>query len=519
MYCTIYSGGLDGIAAYPVEVEVDISTGLPGFHLVGSLSCEVKEARERVQVALKNAGFELPPMKITVNLAPANIRKEGTAYDLAIAVGMLAAFGYFETKELEKYLFAGELGLNGEIKPVRGIFPIMQAAARQGIRCGIVPAQNALEGALVTEMEIRGAEHISQVVQYFQQKERRDQYLPVTPADQNAKQELQQIPDFAEVRGQEGAKRAAEIAAAGFHHLAMIGPPGAGKSMIARRIPGILPPLDREESMEVAAVYSVAGLLKESSPLMETRPFQSPHHTVTMTALTGGSGVPRPGIMSLAHRGVLFLDELPEFGRATLDCMRQPLEEKCVRIARIHGNITFPADFMLVCAMNPCLCGYYPDRNRCRCSESAVRKYLGKVSGPLLDRIDLCAEIQPISLKGLQQPPGESSAVIRERVMRARERQKERLQGTGYQFNSELSAADTEQYCRLGPTQQRLMEKAFDTIQISARGYHRILRVARTIADLAQADQIMEEHLLEAISYRCGEQLYWGRGKEIGQGV
>ena len=513
MFSTIYSGGLDGIRAYLVQVEVHISTGLPGFGMVGSLSGEVREARERVQVALRNAGFDLPPMKITVNLAPAHIRKEGTAYDLPIAVGMLAAMGYFDKKALENVLFAGELGLDGEIKPVRGIFPIVQEAARSGLTSCIISGQNAKEGALAGEMDVRGAENINQVVEFLQESGiRREKILPrvVETVGQPGEKNREEIPDFADVSGQEGAKRAAEIAAAGFHNLLMVGPPGAGKSMIAKRIPGIMPPLTRKESMEVSAVYSVAGLLKDTQPLVTERPFQSPHHTVTMAALTGGSGIPRPGIMSLAHRGVLFLDELPEFSRAALDCMRQPLEDKEVHLAKAYGNVTYPADFMLVCAMNPCVCGYYPDRNRCRCTEGSIRKYLGRVSGPVLDRIDLCVEISPVNITKLRQPGGESSAAIRERVMKARHRQEERFSGTTCHFNGDIKAAEMEQYCPLGPAEQKLMEKAYETMQFSARGYHRILRVARTIADLAGEERIREEHLLEAVCYRTGDCIYWG---------
>lgn len=515
MFSTIYAGGLDGIGAYLVHVEVDIATGLPGFAMVGSLGGEVREARERVQVALRNAGFDLPPMKITVNLAPAHIRKEGTAYDLPIAVGVLAALGYFPKAAAEGILFAGELGLNGEIKPVRGIFPIVQEAFRAGVECCVVPGSNASEGALVKDMDVRGADDIGQIVLFLQEKgEKRDSIIPMqkVPCQADREMEIEEELDFADVCGQEGVKRAAEIAAAGFHNMLMIGPPGAGKSMIAKRIPGIMPPLTGKESMEVSAVYSVAGLLKDGEPLMYRRPFQSPHHTVTKVALTGGSSIPRPGILSLAHRGVLFLDELPEFSRSVLDCLRQPLENREVQLDRAYGNVTYPADFTLICAMNPCVCGYYPDRNRCRCTESSVRKYLARVSGPVLDRMDLCVEILPVSMEGLREKKGESSAVIRERVQKARMRQEERFQGTAYHFNSEIAPSDMERFCPLGSEPQKLMEQAFDAMKLSARGYHRILRVARTIADLAGEETIRKEHLLEAICYRTGEQVYWGNG-------
>ncbi len=515
MISTIYSGGLYGITAYLVQVEVDISTGLPGFGMVGSLSPEVREAKERVQVALRNAGYDLPPMKITVNLAPAHVRKEGTAYDLPIAVGMLASFGYFSQAATEGILFAGELGLNGEIKPVRGILPIVREATKRGIRCCIVSGANAVEGAAISNVEIRGADHICQVIRFLQEEKLQDQILPcVTLPEDASDTEKVRVADFSDVCGQEGAVRAAEIAAAGFHNLLMIGPPGAGKSMIASRIPGILPPLSKEESMEVSSIYSVAGLLKDSRPIVTDRPFQSPHHTVTKAALMGGSGIPRPGIISLAHRGVLFLDELPEFARSTLDCMRQPLEEHEIQIARACGNVTYPADFMLVCAMNPCVCGYYPDPNRCRCSEASVRKYLGRVSGPVLDRIDLCVEIRPVKMVSLRGKKGESSETIRRRVMNARMLQEKRYQGTGIHFNAEIPSADMEKYCPLQSSQQKIMEEAYEAMGLSARGYYRILRVARTIADLAGEEQIREEHLLEAVCYRTNDMIYWGRATD-----
>ncbi len=514
MISTICSCGLYGITAYLVQVEVDISTGLPGFGMVGSLSPEVREARERVQVALRNAGYDLPPMKITVNLAPANIRKEGTAYDLPIAVGMLASMGYFAKEALQGIMFAGELGLDGEIKPVKGILPMVCEAASKGIRCCILAAKNAVEGAAASVIEIRGADHISRVIRFLQARnEERDVILPAGKLGDGELMKEPKVPDFADVCGQEGAIRASQIAAAGFHNLLMIGPPGSGKSMIARRIPGILPPLTRMECMEVSSVYSVAGLLKDSMPLVRERPFQSPHHTATKTALTGGSTVPRPGIMSLAHKGVLFLDELPEFSRTTLDCMRQPMEEREVRIARVYGNITYPADFMLVCAMNPCICGYYPDRNRCHCREHSVRRYLNKVSGPILDRIDLCVAIRPVTLEGLHNKGGESSEEIKHRVIMARNCQEERFRNTEIAFNAQIPSAEIDKYCHLGEKQQRIMEQAYDTMQLSARGYHRILRVARTIADLAQEETIREEHLLEAICYRSGEEFYRGRSE------
>lgn len=512
MFSTIISGALDGIRAYPVQVEVDVSTGLPGFIMVGSLGSEVREARERVQVALKNKGFEIPPMKITVNLAPANCHKEGTAFDLPIACGILEAMGFYSQEAVRDTLIVGELGLDGEIKPVKGVLPIVREAARLGLRQCIVPFENRQEGAVIPGITVRGAGNIRQLVQFFRGDESLLPAATVDTASLFLGDTQEESPDFSEVVGQEAAKRAAEIAAAGFHNMLMTGPPGAGKSMIARRIPGIMSPLDLEESLEVSAVYSVAGLLKESQSLIVRRPFQSPHHTITRSALAGGGTIPRPGMISLAHRGVLFLDELPEFARTTLDSMRQPIEEKEVRIARVGGSAVYPADFILICAMNPCICGYYPDLNRCTCTEKEVRRYLGRVSGPIIDRIDLCVEILPVDVMNLKNShSGESSKDISRRVAAARKRQKERYQNTRYRFNADVESADTGMYFPLGKKEQRVIEQAYKTMGLSVRAYHRILKVARTIADLEGADRILTRHLTEAVGYRMMDSAYWKR--------
>ncbi len=518
MYSTITSGALLGVRAYLVGVEVDIASGLPGFSMVGSLSGEVRESKERVQVALKNAGLDIPPTRITVNLSPADCRKEGTAFDLPIAVGMLQAFGYFTEAATSGTLFLGELGLNGEVRKVRGVLPIVQEAAKSGITQCIVPRENAPEGAVIPEIVVRGVSDIMELIHFLQisgggaDGKERDEVLPriVVPraALFGAQGECQE--DFSEVSGQETARRAAEIAAAGFHNLLMVGPPGSGKSMIAGRIPGIMPPLTLEESLEVTSVASVAGLLGEEKSLITERPFQNPHHTISSAALTGGSSVPRPGIISQAHRGVLFLDELPEFPRHLLDTMRQPLEERRIQIARANGNVTYPADFMLVCAMNPCPCGYYPNLNKCRCTETQVKRYLGKISGPILDRIDLCVELHPVEIANLQSTKkGESSEEIRKRVMKARSIQEKRFRNTKKQFNGEMDAADMEKYCRLGKEETKYMEQIYKSLGLSARAYHRILKVSRTIADLAGEEAIKMEHLLEAACYRPTRE-YWG---------
>lgn len=508
MFSTIYAGALHGVTAYLVSVEVDISRGLPAFSMVGSLSCEVRESRERVCVALKNAGFDLPPNHITVNLSPADRRKEGTAFDLSIGVGVLASLDYFDRETVADTLFLGELGLNGEIKKVRGVLPIVREAAARGIRQCIVPLENAAEGAVISGITVRGASGIRQVLEFFRAEtdKRREEILPRLKLDMHdlliggaEKSSL----DFDQISGQETARRAAEIAAAGFHNLLMVGPPGTGKSMIAKRIPGILPKLTAEESLEVTCVASVAGLTGEGAALVAARPFQDPHHTISQAALIGGSTIPRPGIISLAHRGVLFLDELPEFKREVLDSLRQPLEDRWVNIARAGGNVIYPSDFMLVCAMNPCPCGYSPNKNRCRCTEPQVRKYRNRVSGPILDRIDLCVELQPVDVRSLRfGSKGESSASIRERVLGARAMQEKRFEGTNYRFNADIDAADIERYCPLGKEEQTCIEQLYHSLQLSARAFHRILKVARTIADLDCAEHISAEHLLEASFYR-----------------
>lgn len=513
MYSTVMTGALQGVSAYPVSVEVDVSSGLPALSLVGSLSQEVREAKERVGVALRNAGFHLPAGRITVNLSPANRRKEGTAFDLPIAVGLLAAMDRIPGERLENTLFLGEVGLDGEIKGVSGVLPIVREAATWGAAQCIVPAANVLEGALVSGITVRGAASLQELFSFLlSEEEEGEALLPVVKLDAERlfqEKAVEKALDFSEVNGQETAKRGAEIAAAGFHNLLMVGPPGAGKSMIAKRIPGILPPLTLEESLEVTSIFSVAGLLREGEMLATKRPFQSPHHSISLPALVGGSTIPRPGVISLAHRGVLFLDELPEFQRAALDSLRQPLEEREIHIARVNGTVTYPSNFMLVCAMNPCPCGFYPDRNRCRCAEPQIRRYMGRVSGPILDRIDLCVELQTVDIASLKNgKKGENSERIRERVIGAREIQKKRFRGTSYRFNGDVEPADLETFCVLGEKEQQYMDQLYRSLNLSARAYHRVLKVARTIADLAEAEEITVDHLLEASFYRPAQE-YW----------
>lgn len=510
MYCSVNSCAVVGVNAVPVAVEVDVSGGLPMISMVGSLGSEVREAKERVLAALKNVGLDMPPMHVTINLSPADLRKEGTAYDLPIAIGMLLAMEYFESEGLEEMLFLGELGLNGEVRSVRGVLPMVRMAKEKGIKKCFVPLENVKEGAVIDGIDVYGVTAITELLLYLQ-TEKEERELILSPSQVDVEELFEQgrrtrTEDFSQVSGQTTAKRAALIAAAGFHNLLMLGPPGAGKSMIAKRIPGILPPLTLDESLEVSSVYSVAGFMKNQT-LFVNRPFQSPHHTISTTALTGGGSKPRPGLISLSHRGVLFLDELPEFQKNALEAMRQPMENRTIQIARAAGVVEYPADFMLVCAMNPCPCGYFPDRNRCRCTEPQIKHYMSKISGPILDRVDLCVELKEVDVVNLQQTGKDcvTTKEMQQRVEAVRKRQMVRFQGTGYRFNADIQAKDMGEFCRLGEKEQECMRKMYKAMGLSARSYHRILKVSRTIADLEDSEEIKEEHLLEACMYRPGE--------------
>ena len=512
MFSKVQSAALNGLDAYLVRVEADISDGMPQLLMVGYLSSEVREAGDRVRTAMRNTGILLPPKRITVNLAPAGIRKAGSRFDLPVAAAILASLEKIPGESLNNVMLTGELSLSGQVLPVSGILSLVEAARDSGIRRCIVPARNAAEGAVLDGMEIVGVSSLGQLIEVLRHPEKAVREKVETDRllrEQNQTWEM----DFAQVNGQAVVKRAAEVAAAGMHNLLMIGPPGSGKTMIAKRIPGILPPVSLEEGLEMTKIYSVAGLLPEQTSLMLKRPFRAPHHTVTPEALAGGGRIPAPGEISLSSGGILFLDEFPEFKRSALEILRQPLEERRVCISRAAGTYLFPAKCMLVAAMNPCACGYYPDRKRCICTEQEVSRYLGKISRPLLERIDICTEVSAVSYEELtEKQQNESSLKIRKRVEAAHQMQQERYRELSIHFNGHLNGEQVEFYCPLGKKEQKLLKNAFGKLNLSARAYYKIIKIARTIADLEQEEKILEQHILEAIHYRLPDGSYWGKG-------
>ena len=542
---TVMSATLSGINVEMINVEADVSNGLPMFSMVGYLSSEVKEAGERVRTALKNSGFEYPVKKIIINLSPATIRKRGAIFDLPIAIAIMVSAGQIPQEKLKNILVVGELGLDGKLLRVNGLLAIVMEAKRLGITTFIVPKENQQEGDLVEGVEVHSFIWIREVYEFLNPSKPKDAQEDfkenMSQEERDGKErtsrqvdskkegrregkrvkslEIQEVGsravDFADIYGQKAVKRAIEIAVAGGHNVLLVGPPGSGKSLIAQSISSILPPLENDEMLEITKIYSVMGLLKEGNPLITCPPFRAVHHTTTKASLMGGGKVPRIGEITLAHKGILYLDELPEFSRTAIEVLRQPIEDKGIQITRTVGSYYFPADFILVCAMNPCPCGMYPDLEKCNCSPTQISNYLGKISQPFLDRIDICIEVPRLQYADLQksgknsgeEKKEESSKIVRKRVEKARKKQQERNQKGS--MNGNLTPREIGQYCTLDEGGARLMEQAYHKLHLTARSYHKIIKVARTIADMDESEHIQPEHIREAIVYRSLDKKYW----------
>lgn len=512
MLVKVFGAAVHGVEATTISIEVNVVSGIPSFVLVGLPDNAVRESYERVRSALTVNGLKFPGVRVIVNMAPADIRKEGSAYDLPLAIGIAAANNQIHTDKLDKYMLMGELSLDGTLQPIRGVLPIAIKARAEGYEGLIVPKQNAREAAVVNKLKVYGAETLREVLDFMNGKATMEQ-TEVDTRNEFYSHIDQYDVDFADVKGQDNVKRAFEVAAAGGHNLIMIGPPGAGKSMMAKRIPTILPPFTLQESLETTKIHSVAGLIGRNTSLMTQRPFRSPHHTISDVALIGGGSNPKPGEISLAHNGVLFLDELPEFKRQVLEVLRQPLEDRQITISRSKSSVVYPASFMLIASMNPCPCGYYNHPTReCVCSPGAVQKYLNKISGPLLDRIDLQIEIVPVPFDKLsEQRKGESSEQIRERVVKARQIQQERYKDEEHiHCNAQMNSRLLQQYAKLDKECTETLRLAMERFSMSARAYDRILKVSRTIADLDGSENIQLPHISEAIGYRNLDREGWG---------